>query len=331
MDTNYGTPRLVHTTTQPSGISRRLGVGLLPLCTILALLAGCTVGTPGLPRVWPGQSISPNIQARAGDIVELTLLATNDSTNPENGNASQVRTFTALPAGVEVIGFSASDDKKLPADDQWRTWLEQIDTKNNVVVVGFNKVESGELKTATLRLRVTAAAGTTLTFRTMIAWSNDAPDQMECDAQCVGEGLSYATADDPQLRAYVAEHPAEVSAFMETYQGGGKAVANTVSIAVGDAPIHSTFPVSALMASTQAASGVTFTTQGIFTPGEPVILWYNQPGNAAVHLFRTDAFDDGSIICGLSEEQWQQIPQNATSIVAHGQFSKAEAVYLFNR
>ncbi len=302
-----------------------LGLGLL-----LALLAGCTIGTPGLPRVWPGQAVSPNVQTQPGAIVELTIRATNDSRNRDFGNASQVRSFTALPTGVELVDFTASDRAKADPNEQNQTWVEQIDTANRVVTVSFNGIGAGETKTATLRLRVTAPVGTGLTFRTMLAWSNAAPDSIECDVECAASGLAALTADDPQLRAYVEENPAEVRGLLETYAGGGKGIANTVAISVGDLPLSATFPTLALLASADA-SGTTLSTRAAFTPDEPVMLWYNRPGQEATFLFRTDAFSDGSIVCGLSAEGWRALPADATSIVAHGQFSQVEAVYLFNR
>lgn len=316
----------------PWSRSRRYTVAALALLLVsVTLLAGCSVETPGLPHVWPGQSINPNIQTRTGDVIELTLRATNDAGNSDHGGANQVRTITALPPGVEVIGFASSDDMVLPAGDINHTWLEQIDTKNRVVTVGFNQVDSGAPKTATLRLHVTAASGANLTFRTMLTWANASPDTLECDVKCAAGGLRLAVADDPQLSAYVNEHADEIQAFMETYPGGGGATANVVSIAVGDTILHSSFPLAALLTNTHDPDGATFTTQEIFTPDEPVMLWYNRADGSATFLFRTNAFTTGGIRCGLSEEQWQALPADTTSIVAHGQFSQVEAVYLFNR
>lgn len=302
-----------------------LGLGLL-----LVLLSGCSIGTPGLPRVWSGQSVSPNVQTKPGEIIELTVSATNDSRNRDFGNASQVRSFTALPAGAEIIDFTSSDRAKADPSEQNQTWIEKIDTENRVIIVSFNKIEAGEIKTATLRLRVTAPVGTGLTFRTMMAWSNAAPDSIECDFECAASGLDMMTADDPQLRAYVEENPVEVRALLETYAGGGKGIANTVAVTVGDMPMSATFPTVALLTSTEP-TGTTLSTKAAFTPDEPVMLWYNRPGQESTFLFRTDAFSDGSIACGLSAGAWRAIPADATSIVAHGQFSNVEAVYLFNR
>lgn len=310
---------------------RRGPLGILSLGILLALLSGCSIGTPGLPRVWPGQSISPNVQTEPGAIIELTIRATNDSRNADYGNASQVRAFTALPAGVELVDFTASDRAKPDPHEQIQTWVEKIDTENRVVTVSFNGVGAGEIKTATLRLRVSAPVGTGLTFRTMMAWSNAAPDQIACDIECATQGLLTMTADDPQLRAYVEENPAEIQALLETYQGGGKGIANTVQITVGDAPINAAFPTVALLANSSALTGTTLSTKAAFTPDEPVMLWYNRPGAEPTFLFRTDALSDGSIVCGMSAEAWDEIPADATSIVAHGQFSTVEAVYLFNR
>ncbi len=311
--------------------SRRAPFAMLLLGALLATLSGCTIGTPGLPRVWPGQSVSPNVQTRSGDIIELTVRATNDSRNFEFGGASQVRTFTALPAGVEIVDFTSSDTAKPDLNDSNRTWVQEIDTENRVIVIAFNGIGASETKTGTLRLRVTAPSGTALTFRTMLAWSNDAPDTLECDVECAAQGLTMAAAADPQLSAYVDAHPAEVRALLETYQGGGKAVANTFRVAVGDTPINATFPTVALLADAHDPSGTTLTAGAVFTPDEPVMLWYNHPDHSATFLFRTDALDDGSVICGMSAEDWQAIPRGATSIVARGQFSGVEAVYLFNR
>lgn len=303
---------------------------LLCFGALLVALTGCTIGTPGLPRVWPGQAVSPNIQTRTGDLISLTIRATNDSRNFDFGGASQVRTFTALPAGVEVVDFTSSDAAKTDPNQQNQTWVEKIDLENRVVTVSFNGIGPTETKTATLRLRVTAPSGTGLSFRTMLAWANSAPDTMECDVECAVQGLTAATVDDPQISAYVNEHPDEVRALITTYQGGGQAVANTVELAVGDMPINATFPTAALLVSTHL-TGTDMTAKAVFTPSEPVMLWYNLPGQDSVFLLRTDALEDGSVICGLSAEDWATIPKGATSIVAHGQFSNVEAVYLFNR
>lgn len=309
---------------------RRAFFALLFFGTVLVALTGCTIGTPGLPRVWPGQAVSPNVQTRSGDLISLTIRATNDSRNFDFGGATQVRTFTALPTGVELIDFTSSDVTKPDPTQRNQTWVEKIDLENRVVIVSFNGIAPTEIKTATLRLRVTAPSGTGLTFRTMLAWSNSAPDSVECDVECAAQGLTVATADDPQLSAYIEENPEEVRALIKTYQGGGQAVANTVELAVGDMPINATFPTTALLASAHL-TGTELTAKAMFAPSEPVMLWYNLPGQAATFLFRTDALEDGSVICGMSAENWAAIPQGATSIVARGQFSNVEAVYLFNR
>ena len=309
---------------------RRAGLTLLFLGAVLVALTGCSIGTPGLPRVWPGQAVSPNVQTQPGDLIALTIRATNDSRNNDFGAASQVRTFTALPAGVEIVDFTSSDTQKADPNQQNQTWVEKIDLENRVVIVSFNGIGPSEIKTATLRLRVTAPSGTGLTFRTMLAWSNAAPDTMECDVECAAQGLTMATADDPQLSAYIEENPEEVRALIQTYQGGGQSIANTVELAVGDMPINATFPTTALLASAHL-TGTELTAKAVFTPSEPVMLWYNLPGQEPTFLFRTDALEDGSVICGMSAENWAAIPQGATSIVARGQFSNVEAVYLFNR
>ena len=311
-------------------ILRRAVWALLFFGAVLIALTGCTIGTPGLPRVWPGQAVSPNVQTRTGDLLSLTIRATNDSRNFDFGSASKVRTFTVLPAGVELVDFTSSDAAKPDPNESNQTWVEKIDLENRVVIVSFNGIGPTEIKTATLRLRVTAPSGTPLTFRTMLAWSNAAPDTMECDVECAAQGLSAATADDPQLSTYIEDNPEEVRALIKTYQGGGQSVANTVEVAVGDMPINATFPTVALLASAHL-TGTDLTAKAIFAPSEPVMLWYNLPGQAPTFLFRTDALEDGSVICGMSAENWAAIPQGATSIVAHGQFSDVEAVYLFNR
>lgn len=309
---------------------RRVCFTLLFLGTVLVALTGCTIGTPGLPRVWPGQAVSPNVQTHTGDLISLTIRATNDSRNYDFGAASQVRTFTALPVGVAIVDFTSSDAAKSDPNQQNQTWVEKIDLENRIVVVSFNGIGPSEIKTATLRLRVTAPSGTGLTFRTMLAWSNSAPDTVECDIECAAQSLTLATADDPQLSAYINDNPEEVRALMQTYQGGGQSVANTVELAIGDTSIDATFPTTALLTSAHL-TGTELTAKAVFTPSEPVMLWYNLPGQEPTFLFRTDALEDGSVICGMSAENWAAIPQGATSIVARGQFSNVEAVYLFNR
>jgi hypothetical protein len=298
---------------------------------LLVFLASCSIGTPGLPRVWPGQSVSPNVQARSGDIIRLTIRATNESSNRDFGGADPVRVYTAYPEGVTILDFTSSDAERLPADDPGRAWVQEIDTKNRVAVISFNAIGALEQKTATLTMLVTAPPGATLDFRTMLVWSNVAPDQIECDAECAAQGLELVAAADPQVAAYLEDHDAELRALIATYQGGGQAVANPLVLAVGDAAISDPFPRHALLVAGQPDGGMEFTARAAFTPDEPIMLWYNLPDGTATFLFRTDALPDGSVICGLGPEGWRAIPPNATSIIARGQYSGVEAVYLFNR
>lgn len=307
-----------------------LGVLVLGLF-VLGMLGGCARPTPGLPNVWPGQAVTPNVQARSGGVIELSISATNDSTNLDYGGASQVRTFTALPAGVTLLGFTSSDVGRLAADDPNRAWVEEIDTKNHVITISFGPLGPRERKTATLSLRVDAPAGTPLQFGTMLAWANRAPDTIECDNECATAGLQAATADNPQLSTYIDDHPEQVQALLKTYQGGGDAVANPLSLSVGDTASITATPQIALLADSHAQAGARLTTKPAFTPGEPVMLWYNLPDDTATYLFRTDALDDGSIIAAIDADVWQAIPATATSITARGQYSDVEALYLFNR
>ena len=307
-------------------------LGMLTLgVVILGVLSACSVPTPGLPRVWPGQAVTPNVQARSGDTIELRVYATNDSSNLEYGGASQVRTFTALPEGVTLLGFRSSDDGRLAPDDQDRAWVEDIDQENRVVTISFGPIGPKERKTATLTLRVDAPANTPLAFGTMLAWVNQAPDTIECDNACATAGLDDLKASSPQLGAYAEAHPERVQALLRAYAGGGGAAANPLTLTVGDTAINSTTPRVALLADSHKQPGTTLTTMPAYTPNEPVMLWYNLPDTTSVFLFRTDALDDGSIITGTDVAGWAAIPQNATSITARGQYSEVEAIYYFNR
>ncbi len=298
---------------------------------LLGLLAACSRPTPGLPRVWPGQAVTPNVQARSGDTIELRVYATNDSSNLEYGGASQVRTFTALPEGVTLLGFHSSDDGRLAPNDQNRAWVEEIDTKSRVVTISFGPIGPKERKTAILTLHVDAPPNTPLAFGTMLAWTNQAPDTIECDNECATSGLDDVKAASPQLGAYAEAHPERVRALLKAYAGGGGAAANPVALTVGDAAISSTTPRVALLADSHKQPGTTLTTMAAFTPNEPVMLWYNLPDGTAIFLFRTDALDDGSILTGTDVAGWAAIPTAATSITAHGQYSEVEAIYYFNR
>jgi hypothetical protein len=287
-----------------------LGVFVLGL-PVLGLLGGCSRPTPGLPQVWPGQSVTPNVQARSGETIALQVYATNDSSDLNYGGANRVRTFTALPEGVTLIGFRSSDDGRLAPDNQHRAWVEEVDSEHRVVTVSFGPIGPKERKTATLTLRVDAPANTPLAFGTMLAWVNEAPDTIECDNECATSGLEDVRAASPQLGAYAEAHP--------------------VTLTVGDTAISTTTPRVALLADSHTQPGVTLTTKAAFTPNEPVMLWYNRPDGTATFLFRADALDDGSILAGTDRAGWAAIPTTATSIVAHGQYSEVEAIYYFNR
>ena len=307
-----------------------LGLAILGFA-ILGVLAGCSRPTPGLPRVWPGQAVTPNVQARSGDTIELRVYATNDSANLDYGGASRVRTFTALPEGVTLLGFRSSDDDRLAPDDQNRAWVEALDNDNRIVTISFGPIGPKERKTATLTLRVDAPANTPLAFGTMLAWVNRAPDTIECDNECATSGLDDIKAASPQLGAYAEAHPERVRALLKAYDGGGGAAANPVALTVGDTAISAATPRIALLADSHKQPGVTLTTGVAFTPDEPVMLWYNLPDGTATFLFRTDALDDGSIVTGTDVAGWAAIPQSATSITARGQYSEVEALYYFNR
>jgi hypothetical protein len=306
---------------------RMLALGI----AILGLLAGCSRPTPGLPQVWPGQAVTPNVQARSGDTIKLRIYATNDSSNLEYGGASQVRTFTALPEGVTLLGFRSSDDGRLAPEDQNRAWVEDIDNENRVVTISFGPIGPKERKTATLTLRIDAPNGSPLAFGTTLAWVNQYPDTIECDNACATSGLDDLKASSPQLGAYAEAHPERVQALLKAYAGGGGALANPLALTVGDTTINSTTPRLALLADSHKQPGMTLTTKAAFTPNEPVMLWYNLPDGTSVFLFRTDALDDGSIITGTDIAGWAAIPTTATSITARGQYSEVEAIYYFNR
>lgn len=297
----------------------------------LGVLGACTRPTPGLPQVWPGQSVTPNVQARSGEVIALRIYATNDSADLNYGGASQVRAFTTLPAGVTLLDFTSSDVGRLAPEDPNRAWVEEIDNEHHVVTVSFGPIGPKERKTAILSLRVDAPVGTPLQFGTMLAWVNRSPDTIECDNECATAGLAAVTASNAQLGAYAAAHPAQVQALLKTYQGGGGAAANPLAITVGDTTTSTTTPQVALLADSHTQPGTRLTTKAAFTPNEPVMLWYNLPDGTAIYLFRTDALDDGSIVTGTDVAGWQAIPDTATSVIARGQYSDVEALYLFNR
>src|SRR5439155_10375050 len=75
---------------------------------------------------------------------------------------------------------------------------------------------------------------------------------------------------------------------------------------------------------------------GVFTPGELIDLWYNLPDGSAAP-FVTGATGsvvagaDGSLSATVASDDWNAIPSNATSIVAHGVASGVNAAYIYNR
>lgn len=305
-------------------------VAVAVLLPLLEVLTSCAIPTPGLPHVWPGQSLSPNASVRPGDLLQLTIRATNDSQNRDYGGASKVRSFTTLPPGVTLLDFTSSDKGRLPDTDQNRAWLEEIDTENRVVVVSFGPIGGGQSKTATLTLRVDAAPGASLSFRTMLIWANAAPDTVDCNLRCL-DGLEAAAVDDPQVQAYVDDHRDQLAALLSTYPGGGDALANAVDVPVGDSARSTTEPAVALLLGQRERDGLRMTARGAFTPNETVMLWYNLPNGIARWINRTNALDDGSLDWVLDTADWDAIPPEATNIVARGQFSGVEALYVFNR
>ena len=294
---------------------------------LVVALAGCSRPTPGLPRVWAGQSVSPNVQAQSGTVVRLTIRATNDASNSGYGRASRVRSFTTYPDGVRVLDFTSSDVGRLVPVDMDRAWVQEIDTRHNVVVVSFGPIDAGRYKTATLTLLVQTPPGTTLVFRTLLLWQNDSPDQIPCVDLLCQEEIAAAGGDDPQVRAYVADNPAQVRALLQTYSGGGQGQANVVHLPVGAEARSTTAPQVDLLIDGERRGR----TGAVFTSGEPVMLWYNLPDGSARYLNRTDALDDGRLDWTIDASDWDAIPREATSLVAHGQYSQVEALYLFKR
>ena len=72
------------------------------------------------------------------------------------------------------------------------------------------------------------------------------------------------------------------------------------------------------------------TADPVFTPGEPVMLWYTLPNNQpAVYFERTDALTDGSLNWTIDPADWTTIPADAVVLVAHGQQSGVEVYYQF--
>jgi len=73
------------------------------------------------------------------------------------------------------------------------------------------------------------------------------------------------------------------------------------------------------------------TADPVFTPGEPVMLWYTLPNDQpAVYFERTDALADGSLNWTIDQADWQSISADAVLLVAHGQTSGVEIVYQFS-
>lgn len=76
---------------------------------------------------------------------------------------------------------------------------------------------------------------------------------------------------------------------------------------------------------------------GVFTAGEPIAFWYNNPDGTAGEFVTTantgvvTAGADGSLDATFAAADWATIPLSATSIVAEGGDSGAQAVYLFGR
>lgn len=71
------------------------------------------------------------------------------------------------------------------------------------------------------------------------------------------------------------------------------------------------------------------TAGAIFAPTENVSVWYNLPNGTAATLTQTTALADGSLNWTIDAATWASIPSNATSLVAHGDASGVEAVYVF--
>jgi len=76
-------------------------------------------------------------------------------------------------------------------------------------------------------------------------------------------------------------------------------------------------------------STMTATAGPNFTPDEPIVVWYNLPDGSAVFVDRIDAQADGSINWTIDADDWALIPSNATSLVAHGDISGVDAVYIY--
>lgn len=73
------------------------------------------------------------------------------------------------------------------------------------------------------------------------------------------------------------------------------------------------------------------TTPASFIPGEAVSAWYNLPDGTSVYLGRTDALEDGSLDWTIDADTWNAIPVRATGIVATGQTSGEQAIYIYHR
>ena len=90
-----------------------------------------------------------------------------------------------------------------------------------------------------------------------------------------------------------------------------------------------TFTQPAPVALSIDMSTMTATAGAAFTSYEPITVWYNLPDGSAVYLTRIDALVDGSLNWTIDADTWANVPGNATSLVAHGDFSGTNAVYVF--
>lgn len=112
--------------------------------------------------------------------------------------------------------------------------------------------------------------------------------------------------------------------------GGGTNIANSVTVAVGQSsdsrPANFTVQMAS-PASGQAGQLFELNTDG-FTAGETVAVWLNRPDGSVMALPATKAGNQGQV--AISFDSKGQTQSGDYSLVAHGQYSKAEIVAHFS-
>ncbi|MBP1467655.1 VWA domain-containing protein [Candidatus Chloroploca sp. M-50] len=107
---------------------------------------------------------------------------------------------------------------------------------------------------------------------------------------------------------------------------GGRANANLPVVVSSGSSVHGTYPMIANPASGPAGSTHTFTS-AVFSPREPVTLWYNLPDGSVRSLTTVTADKDGAISINLTTTGFAA---GNYSMVAYGNFSTITAAVPFS-